>query len=119
MRFNQSRHTSHTNFTLWHQFRHCLALFAILFLALSSAAHAQVSATMNGTVTDSTGAVIPGAKVILTNDATQEMRTTVSNGEGYFVFPALLSGSYSVRIDANGFKAYTQRGIPLNAGDVR
>ncbi|NYF78038.1 carboxypeptidase-like regulatory domain-containing protein [Granulicella arctica] len=96
-----------------------LALFATLFLTSPSMAHAQVSATVNGTVYDSSGAVIPGAQVTLTNDATKEKRDTVSNGEGYFAFPALLTGSYSIRIEAKGFKGFEQRGIPLSAGDVR
>jgi len=96
-----------------------------LLLALATcvmllpAAHAQISATVNGTVVDPTGAVIPGASVILTNDATRDKRTSVSNGEGYFAFPALLTGSYSLRIEARGFNAYEQHGIALSAGDLR
>ena len=69
-----------------------VALLIALFSTLSSAAHAQVSATVNGTVYDASGAVIPGANVTLTQDATKETRVTVSNGEGYFAFPALLTG---------------------------
>ncbi|MGA7315347.1 MAG: carboxypeptidase regulatory-like domain-containing protein [Silvibacterium sp.] len=81
--------------------------------------HAQVTATMSGTVTDTSGSVIPNAKVSLTNDATGEIRNTVTNAEGFFVYPALLAGSYSVNVGAPGFKTLVQHGIALNTGDVR
>jgi hypothetical protein len=102
----------------WHLDCH-VALFIALFLILPFSAKAQVSATVNGTVYDSTGAVIPGANVTLTQDASREMRSSVTNGEGYFAFPALLTGSYSLKIDAKGFKSYEQQGINLSAGDLR
>ena len=85
----------------------------------STSAFAQVSATVNGTVYDATGAVIPGANVTLTQDASRETRVTVTNAEGYFAFPALLTGIYSLHIDAKGFKSYQQDGISLSAGDLR
>jgi hypothetical protein len=96
-----------------------LAVLMVSLLAVSPVAYAQVSATVNGTVYDASGAVIPGATVTLTQEATKEMRTTVSNGEGYFAFPALLTGTYSVKIEAKGFKGYEQHGIALSAGDLR
>src|SRR5665213_3271007 len=104
---------------LWRLVPLSLVLALAAFLVSSPAAHAQVSATVSGTVYDGTGAVIPGAIVTITNDATKAKRNGVSNGEGYFAFPALLSGTYSVRIEAKGFKAFEQHGIPLSAGDVR
>jgi Carboxypeptidase regulatory-like domain len=102
----------------WRYARFILALLVASFLVLPSA-YAQVSATINGTVVDGTGAVIPGATVTVTNEATAQKRDTVTNGEGYFAFPALLTGSYSVRIEAKGFKTFVQNSIPLSAGDVR
>ena len=81
--------------------------------------HAQVTATLSGTVTDTSGSVIPNAKVTLTNDATGEVRNVVTNVDGYFVYPALLAGSYSVNVEAPGFKSLIQHGITLNTGDVR
>jgi hypothetical protein len=96
-----------------------LALIVASFLVLLPSAYAQVSATINGTVVDGTGAVIPDATVTVTNEATGQKRDTVSNGEGYFAFPALLTGSYSLRIEAKGFKTFVQNSIPLSAGDVR
>ena len=95
-----------------------LAFVLALFLVSLPSADAQVSATLNGTVTDSTGAVIPGANVTLTNEATKESRNSVSNDSGYFAFPALLPSTYTVKIDAKGFKAYERHGIVLHAADL-
>lgn len=91
----------------------------VAMLAFSAALRAQVTATLNGTVTDKSGSVIPNARVTLINDATNENRNTIANGDGYFAFPALLPGSYSIKISADGFKALEQHGITLNAGDVK
>jgi hypothetical protein len=102
-----------------HHARFIVALVVASFLVLLPSAYAQISATINGTVLDEAGAVIPGAIVTVTNEETGQSRDAVSNGEGYFVFPALLTGSYSLKIEAKGFKSFLQRGIPLSAGDVR
>jgi Carboxypeptidase regulatory-like domain len=111
------RRISHSRIPLKGCVRAC-ALF-IAMLALLPALRAQVTATINGTVTDKSGSVIPNAKVTLQNEATQEIRNTIANGDGYFAFPALLSGSYSIRIEAGGFKGLEQHGITVNAGDVK
>jgi hypothetical protein len=103
----------------WRYARLILALVVASFLVLLPSAYAQVSATINGTVVDGTGAVIPGATVTATNQATGQSRDTVSNGDGYFAFPALLTGNYTLKIEAKGFKGFLQRDIPLSAGDVR
>lgn len=54
-------------------------VLAILCLSVPYVGHAQVTATLTGTVQDSTGGVIPNAKVTLTNEATQEGRTETTN----------------------------------------
>jgi hypothetical protein len=93
---------------------------ALLALMLALPAGAQnVSATLNGTVRDSSGAVIPGAAVTLTNELTNATRVTQSNAEGYFVFPDLLPGTYTLGVESSGFKTYKQPGIRLNSGEVR
>jgi Carboxypeptidase regulatory-like domain len=99
----------------------CVRAFALFVavLVLLPALRAQVTATINGTVTDKSGSVIPNAKITLQNEATQEIRNTIANGDGYFAFPALLSGSYSIKIEAGGFKGLEQHGITLNAGDIK
>jgi hypothetical protein len=98
-----------------------LAMLGLLMAAVMPTmnAYAQVSATINGTVTDSSGAVVPDANVTLTNEATKEKRVSVTNGSGYFAFPALLAATYTIHIDAKGFQGYEQAGIQINTGDVR
>ena len=78
--------------------------------------HAQTTASLSGTVTDPTGAVIPNAKIMLTDEATGAQRQTVTNGAGDFTIPALLPGTYDVHVTATGFQGYEQKGIVLNAG---
>jgi hypothetical protein len=96
-----------------------LALLVALLLGSTPALHAQTTATISGTVTDASSSVIPGADITLTNEATSQKRATVSDGAGLFVFPALVPGSYTVNIQAKGFKSLSQSGITLNAGEAR
>jgi len=70
-------------------------------------------------VTDNTGAVIPGAQVTLINEATGDSRVVPSNGEGLYAFPALVPGSYSLKVSAKGFQGKEVTGIVLHAGDER
>jgi len=95
------------------------ALLALAALLAWPIAAQNVSATLNGTVRDSSGAVIPGATVTLTNELNNASRTAQTNSEGYFVFPDLLAGTYTLTVEMSGFKSYKQGGIRLNSGDVR
>ncbi|QHN02555.1 hypothetical protein FTO74_03595 [Granulicella sp. WH15] len=92
-----------------------LALALCLFGALSL--HAQTTATLSGSVQDATGALVPNATITLTNEASKDVRTGTSNGDGVFVFPALLPSSYSVKVTATGFAGKEITGIVLHAGD--
>jgi hypothetical protein len=100
-----------------------LRLFATLILLLSSAlvvpySYAQTTtADVVGTVTDSSGALVSGATVVLTNLNTQEKRTIVSNGAGQYTFTLLKPNRYSVSISSNGFKTSTIAPFSLAAGD--
>jgi len=95
-----------------------LLLLAALWL-FSPAVLAQSAGTIAGTVRDSTGAVVPGADITLTNQATQAEFRTVSNDEGYFAFAAVLTGTYTVRVEMAGFKPWAFTGITMNPGDRR
>jgi hypothetical protein len=82
--------------------------------------HAQeTGATLTGTVFDQSGAVVPKASVSLKNEASADLRHTVSNAEGYFTFAAVPPGSYTIIIEAAGFKKWEGKSIVLNAGDKR
>ncbi|MGH9345291.1 MAG: carboxypeptidase regulatory-like domain-containing protein, partial [Terriglobia bacterium] len=85
-----------------------LGVAALLGMAMcSSNALAQSGAgSIQGTVTDSTGAVIPGASIKVVNQATGVAVNTVSNKVGFYQAPDLFTGSYSVTTSAAGFEAY-------------
>lgn len=97
--------------------RFLLVLFAIVLCA--SAAVAQSSANVDGVVHDSTGALVPKAKVQLKNIATGKILATTSNGSGVFSFNGLDTGDYQLIIEAAGFQAQQFAGIHLNPGDQR
>ncbi len=94
-----------------------LFVFATL-LSLPAVFHAQIAGTANvqGTVTDSTGAVVGNANVALTSEATQVKRTTVSDASGIYLFPAVPIGTYDLSVTATGFKTWEQKGIQLEVG---
>jgi len=73
--------------------------------------------TVQGTVKDSTGAVVPGVKVSITHIETGVKSNTASNQDGFFVFPPVQIGIYKVRCEATGMKAWEQE-ITLQAGST-
>src|ERR1700751_4426254 len=89
-----------------------------LFLFSGPVMHAQTTAQLSGTVQDATGAVIPGAQVKLVNMANQDTRISTTNGAGFFAFPSLVPGTYSVQVSAKGFITTQETGIVLNPGDT-
>ncbi len=95
----------------------CLSVFATLVLA-GGMLRAQIagSANVQGTVTDATGAVVNGAHVSITDEATSVKRTTLSDNSGVYAFPPLPVGTYDVTATASGFKTWEQKGITLEVG---
>jgi len=93
------------------------ALLLVLILLAPSSFAQQLTGTLSATVADSAGAVVPNAKVTMKNEASGDVRTTVSNGSGYFTITAVQPGTYSVSIEAPGFKTWSQAGIVFNQGD--
>src|SRR5215472_3360961 len=73
------------------------------------------SGQISGFVRDPSGAVVPGAAVVTTNSGTKEPHRTVTNSEGYYVFPQLMVGTYTLTIEVQGFKRYVKAAIALNA----
>jgi hypothetical protein len=96
-----------------------LLMAMALLLVFLPFAHAQTTATLSGTVQDPTGAVIPEAQVTLVNQDTQDTRVVTSNATGFFAFPSLLPGTYSIKATAKGFVPKQLTGIILHAGDSR
>ena len=95
------------------------ALLLVLILLASAGFAQQLTGTLSATVYDSAGAVVPNAKVTMKNAASGDERTTVSNGSGYFTITAVQPGSYTVSIEAPGFKSWSQTGVTFSQGDSR
>src|SRR5215813_10091074 len=94
----------------------CLtAVVLCLISAVPSFAQSITSGDIAGTVTDPSGAVVPNAKVTATNDNTGAVHTTNSNGEGFYRFPFLQPGPYTVAAQASGFQP-AQRKIQVAVG---
>jgi hypothetical protein len=99
------------------------ALSGILLLSLlvvaAPALAQRVASTIRGAVSDTSGAVIVGAKVTVKNEATGLTRTSETNASGVYAFADLPVGTYSIDVEYPGFKASATKGILLNVADVR
>lgn len=96
-----------------------VSLFLLTVLLCATALVAQdITGSISGTVTDASGAGVPGAKVTVTSiDRNQVVRTTATDGSGNYGAPLLPVGNYSVTVEAKGFKKTTQKDITLNVND--
>jgi hypothetical protein len=103
--------------------KHCLrgwvttTVLAATIAFAGAPAFAQGGATspLSGTVVDTSGGVIPGADIIVKNNATGETYATVTNADGVFTVPALINGSYSVTVTLQGFKTAILNAVTVNA----
>ncbi len=93
-----------------------LQLSAFLLIAASSL-HGQINATISGTITDPSGAVVANATVTVTNEFTGEARKVESNKQGFFSMANLLPSTYRVEAVAQGFVPKEVTGVDLHAGD--
>src|SRR5712691_10388767 len=93
-----------------------LLLVALAFfvgLAPSPLAAQSVSGSISGTVVDQTRQVLPGATVSAFNELTRETRTTVTNEVGVFVISAVKPGTYTLRVELNGFATFERQNVIL------
>src|SRR5208282_5633049 len=94
-------------------------LLVVLMLVSSQNAAAQANrASITGTVTDSTGAVVAGVEVTATNTGTNVPTKTVSNGDGIYVIPNLFPGQYSVEFKRDGFETLLRPAVTLESTEV-
>ena len=92
-------------------------LFALLF---APSAFAQtVTGTMQGTVSDSKGAVVPGADVVIRNLETGQERNLKTDGDGVYVAPFLPLGRYTVTASGTGFNKVAQENIEVTLNQTR
>jgi len=91
--------------------------FALLFCAADAAAQAsRVGATLEGIVSDTSGAVISNSKVTLHNPLTNQSRTVTTDEQGFFRAEQLAVGTYEVRVEQIGFAPYRQAGVEASLG---
>ena len=100
--------------------RHSLwSVLAVLLCALPAAAFAQQeTATIAGTITDSTGAVVPHAVVVVTNVQTGITVRTTATESGSYLVPSLRPGDYSVAVESKGFQKTVRTGVTLQVAQV-
>src|SRR5207253_7350548 len=88
-------------------------VFLFCFAVFSSAMAQTTNATLGGTVSDSTGALIPGVTVRTTNTQTGIVSTSITNETGAYNFPSLQTGVYKVSAELAGFQAQTYNDVSL------
>jgi hypothetical protein len=94
-------------------------VLAITIISGSLAFGQAVTATLTGTITDSSSAAVPGAAITLTNELSGDLRKSVTNSAGYYTFAAVPAGSYMLTVEAKGFAKEEQKGIALSAAQAR
>jgi hypothetical protein len=94
-------------------------LLVLLLCALPAAAFAQQeTATISGTITDATGAIVPNAVVIVTNVQTGISVRTEATEAGTYVVPSLRPGDYSIAVERKGFQKTVRTGVTLQVAQV-
>ena len=89
--------------------------FCVFLSAAGRPVLAQYNAVLQGTVTDSSGAVIPGAKITLKDQATGVEKSVVTDQAGYYHFTELPPGTYTVTAEASGFKTNVTQNVAVQA----
>jgi len=96
-----------------------MVVAAVLLISTSAFAQSQaINGLIEGSVKDSSGGVLPGVNVTITNTSTGETKVVVTDGTGNYRAPLLSLGVYRVRVELSGFKAYERAGFTLSAGDT-
>ena len=93
-----------------------LTILVVLLVGLPFLAYGQ-DATIVGTVTDPTGAVVPNVTITITNSATARVSIFQTNDAGQYAAPSLPIGTYDVKAEATGFKVEESKGLVLNVND--
>jgi len=97
-----------------------LALACLVVLVAAESAGAQtVTGTLQGTVTDSSGAVLPGATITIRNDETGGVREVITNDVGFYAAPYLPIGRYTVTAKLDGFQTVVREGVQVSLNDTR
>ena len=99
----------------------CIPFFLSVLLCLTASTLVSAQSTggrILGRVADPTGAVLAGAKITATNEATGVSRNTETNGTGDYVFPEVPVGTYTLAFELNGFKTNVRKSVALDVNQV-
>jgi hypothetical protein len=99
------------------RFRLSFAVFLVLLGCQERILAQEARGTIVGTVADATGAVVPGAPVLVTNMAMGTKVSTTTNAEGVYQAPYLIPGSYQIVVEQQGFKRYVRDGVVVRTND--
>jgi hypothetical protein len=80
---------------------------------------AQFGASLEGTVSDSSGAVVPNASITLTNNGTQRTQTTKAGSDGFYRFAGLSPGTYKLTTESQNFNRQVTKNVIVNAEETR
>ena len=94
-----------------------VCLFCVL-LATSGLYAQGVEATLKGRIGDSSGAAVPSAKLDVKNTGTNQIISTLTDNAGQYTVPFLQPGTYTVTVEARGFKKVVREGLSLSVGDT-
>src|SRR4051812_7537957 len=95
------------------------SLCGLFLLAAMITAHAQFRAGVQGTISDSNGALVPNAKVTLKNLENGKIQETNSSGEGFYRILGLAPGKYELTVEAAGYKQSVAENVTVNAENVQ
>ena len=95
-----------------------LALLSLVLLPCRTTSAQILYGGLVGNVTDQSEAAVPGAKVTINHIATGTTRETTTNESGTYRFPTIAPGMYSVRVQADGFRAFNQSGVEVTANSL-
>ena len=99
--------------------KRAFVVFLWMFGLFSGLLHAQIdTGGVTGTVTDSTGAVVSGAQITLTNADTGVVQLTQSTSAGNYSFSGVRAGSYTLKIEAQGFKLFISSGVEVHVQNI-
>src|SRR5438128_6773584 len=102
---------------LWMEVTMLSRLAVLILAAIPLVAQSTGTATVVGTVTDSTGAVVPGVRLTVRNTGTQFAYEGQTTANGSYYIPNLPSGNYEVVAEAQGFKKFVQSGLVLRINE--
>lgn len=93
-------------------------LFILALLAVPSTLHAQSAGKLTGIATDSSGAAVPQAAVLLTEISTNTKYNAVTSAQGVYTIPEVAPGTYNVSVTAPSFKQFEQNGVTIDVGQT-